>query len=340
MRVFMGGVIVALAAIANLAPAVADEEVNVYSARQEVLILPLLDRFTERTGITVNIVSAKADALLARLQREGINSPADVFLTTDAGRLARAKEAGLLQPAQSVRLEELVPATYRDPEGYWFGISLRARPIIYAKDRVKPSELSTYADLTSQKWAGRICVRSSTSVYNQSMLAAMVVRQGVESAEHWARGLVANFARDPQGGDRDQIRAVAAGECDVALANTYYLAGLAKSKDKADRQAAQKVAIFWPDQDGHGVHVNVSGAGVAKFAPNQGNAVKLLEFLIGEEAQGIYASVVNEYPVVAGAPVADIVASWGTFKADDLNLATLGTYNGAAVRVADRSGWK
>ncbi len=340
MRVFMGGVIVALATIANLAPAVADEEVNVYSARQEVLILPLLDRFTERTGITVNIVSAKADALLARLQREGINSPADVFLTTDAGRLARAKEAGLLQPAQSVRLEELVPATYRDPEGYWFGISLRARPIIYAKDRVKPSELSTYADLTSPKWAGRICVRSSTSVYNQSMLAAMVVRQGVESAEHWARGLVANFARDPQGGDRDQIRAVAAGECDVALANTYYLAGLAKSKDKADRQAAEKVAIFWPDQDGHGVHVNVSGAGVAKFAPNQRNAVKLLEFLIGEEAQGIYASVVNEYPVVTGAPVADIVASWGTFKADDLNLATLGTYNGAAVRVADRSGWR
>ena len=340
MHVVMGSAIALLATMVYLAPAAAEQEVNVYSARQEVLILPLLDRFTERTGVTANIVSAKADALLARLQREGINSPADVFLTTDAGRLARAKEAGLLQPAQSVRLEKLVPATYRDPEGYWFGISLRARPIIYAKDRVKPSELSTYANLTDRKWAGRICVRSSSSVYNQSMLAAMVVRQGVESAENWARGLVANFARDPQGGDRDQIRAVAAGECDVALANTYYLAGLAKSKDSADREAAAKVAIFWPDQNGHGVHVNVSGAGVAKFAPNHANAIKLLEFLIGEEAQGIYASVVNEYPVVEGAPVADIVASWGTFKADDLNLATLGTYNGAAVRVADRSGWK
>lgn len=341
MRIAVSAAFFVLASAGLHTPSIADQgEVNLYSARKEFLILPLLDRFTERTGIDVNIVSSKADALLSRLEREGINSPADVFLTTDAGRLARAKEAGFLQPVRSMELEKLVPSVYRDPEGYWFGISLRARPIIYAKDRVEPSELSTYADLTGARWAGRICVRSSSSVYNQSLLAAIIVRHGETSAEEWARGLVANFARDPRGGDRDQIRAVTAGECDIALANTYYLAGLASSQDEADREAAAKVAIFWPDQDEHGVHVNVSGAGVAKYAPNPDNAIRLIEFLIGEEAQGIYASVVNEYPVVKGAPVSDILASWGPFRADDMNLAMLGTYNGAAVRVADRAGWK
>ena len=195
----------------------AADEVNVYSARQEVLIKPLFDLFTEQSGIEVNVVSAKADALLARLKREGINSPADVLLTVDAGRLARAKDMELLQPAQSITLERKVPPIYRDPEGYWFGISLRARPIIYATDRVTPGELSTYAELADPKWRGRVCVRSSSNVYNQSMLAAMIVHRGVETAEAWARGLVANFARDPQGGDRDQIRAVAAGECDVGV---------------------------------------------------------------------------------------------------------------------------
>lgn len=340
----MRSVLRALAIIAVVAgfpaPALADPEVNVYSARQEVLIKPLFDSFTEATGIRVNVVSAKADALITRLQREGINSPADVLLTVDAGRLARARQMELLQPAQSLALEKAVPPTYRDPEGYWFGISLRARPIIYAKGRVDPGELSTYADLADAKWAGRICVRSSSSVYNQSLLAGMIVRRGVETTEAWARGLVANFARHPQGGDRDQIRAVAAGECDLALANTYYLARLANSDAEEDREVASKATVFWPDQDGAGVHVNVSGAGVTSYAPNQVNAVKLIEFLISEPAQRMYADVVNEFPVVRGIPPSSAVAAWGDFKADDVNLAALGTYNPAAVRIADRAVWK
>ena len=329
----------ALVAWAVPSPASA-AEVNVYSARQEVLVRPLFDAFEAATGIAVNVVSGKADALLQRLQREGANSPADLLLTTDAGRLIRARDLGLLAPVRSAVLEAAIPAQYRDPEGAWFGLSVRARPIIYAVDRVKPEELSTYQALAGEQWRGAICVRSSNNIYNQSMLAARIAHFGPGATEAWARGLVANFARKPQGGDRDQIRAVAAGECDVALVNTYYLAQLAASRRAADREAAAKVAIFWPDQDGHGVHVNISGAGVTASARNGAEAIRLIEFLAGDEAQRIYAEVVYEYPVRPGVPAAAVVAAWGSFRADDLNLAVLGAHNAEAVRIADRAGWR
>lgn len=327
------------------AAAGAPESVNVYSGRQEVLIRPLLDDFTAATGIAVNVVSAKADALLERLRREGVNSPADVLLTVDAGRLIRAKEAGVLQAVESAVLTEAIPPQYRDPEGYWYGLSVRARPIIYARDRVDPDTLSTYEDLVDPKWRGAICVRSSTNIYNQSMLAAMIAHLGVDRTEAFARGLVENFARPPQGGDRDQIRAVAAGECDLALANTYYLARLATSAKESDRAAAAKVAIFWPNQEGpgpagRGTHVNITGAAVTASARNRDNAIRLIEFLAGDRAQRIYAETVQEYPVKPGIAVSAVVAAWGPFKADALPLAALAENNAEAVRIADRAGWR
>ena len=335
---FLGATVVA-AALAAPAPALG-AEVNVYSARQEVLIRPLFDAFEAATGITVNVVSGKADALLQRLAREGVNSPADVLLTVDAGRLVRAKQAGLLQAVYSDVLAANVPAQYRDPENTWFGLSVRARPIVYATARVEPGALSTYEALAGAAWRGRVCVRSSNNIYNQSLLAAMIHHLGPEKTEAWARGLVANFARKPQGGDRDQIRAVAAGECDVALVNTYYLARLATSKREAEREVAAQVAIFWPNQEGRGVHVNVSGAGVTASAHNRENALRLIEFLSGDVAQRLYAGAVYEYPVKPGVVAAEIVASWGPFKADAINLSVLGENNAEAVRIADRAGWR
>jgi iron(III) transport system substrate-binding protein len=345
-RGFVFGTVIAAAVFAamTLGPAAgtaaAGGEVNIYSARQEVLIKPLLDRFTARSGIRVNLVAGTADALVQRLRSEGVNSPADILLTVDAGNLNRAREMGLFQPIRSERLEKAVPAAYRDPQGYWFGLSMRARPIMVARDRVDPAALGTYQDLADPRWRGKVCVRSSSNVYNQSMVAAMIAERGVPATEAWARGLVANFARPPQGGDRDQIKAVAAGQCDVALVNTYYLGSMFHAAEAGEREAAARVAIVWPDQKERGVHVNVSGAGVTRHAGNRDNAVRLLEFLVSEEAQRWYAEVNFEYPVRPGTPVSDTLAGWGTFKADDLNLAVLGEHNAEAVRLMDRAGWR
>ncbi len=324
-------------ALSSTAPA---EEVNIYSARQEVLIKPLLDQFSTQTGITVNLVAGKADALVQRLQSEGINSPADILLTVDAGNLNRANELGLFQPLQSEILEQAVPAAYRDPQGHWFGLSMRARPIMYAVDRVDTAGLVSYADLATARWKGKICVRSSDNVYNQSLVAAMIAEQGVAETEAWTKGLVANFARPPQGGDRDQIKAVAAGQCDLALANTYYLGGMLNSEQAEDRAAAEKIAILWPNQGERGVHVNVSGAGVTRHAKNFDNAKKLLEFMVSEQTQAWYAEANFEYPVRPGTAMSPILAGWGEFLADDLNLALLGEHNAEAVRLMDRAGWR
>jgi iron(III) transport system substrate-binding protein len=323
-----------------VSPALAAGEVNIYSERQEVLIKPLLDRFSAQTGIKVNLVAGKADALMQRLASEGINSPADVLLTVDAGNLNRAMELGLFQAVRSETLEKTVPAAYRDQAGHWFGLSMRARPIMYAKDRVNPADLATYQDLTDARWKGKVCVRSSSNVYNQSMVSALIAQHGVPATEAWAKGLVANFARPPQGGDRDQIKALAAGQCDVALVNTYYLGGMLNASQAEEKEAAAKVAILWPNQKDRGVHVNVSGAGVTKHAKNHDNAVQLLEFLVSEEAQRWYAEANYEYPVRPGTPVSATLAAWGTFKADDLNLAILGEHNPEAVRLMDRAGWR
>ena len=325
---------------ATMLSAQAGGEVNVYSYRKEHLIRPLLDAFTEATGIEVNLVSIKADALLERLKSEGANSPADILLTADASRLWRAREADVLQPVRSSVLEGAIPPQYRDPEGYWFGLSVRARVLFHARDRVDPAALSSYAALADPEWHGRICIRSSTNVYNQSLLASIIAHEGAAAAEAWAAAMVANLARKPQGGDRDQIKAAAAGECDIAVANTYYYARMVNSSKESERAAAAKVALFWPDQDGTGAHVNVSGAAVTRSSRNKDNAIRLIEFLAGETAQRIYAEQVYEFPVRPGVPLAPTVAAWGSFRADTIGLSALGAHQAEAVRIFDRVGWR
>lgn len=317
------------------------QEVNLYSARKEALIKPLLDEFSQKTGIQVNLVTGKADALVKRLETEGPNTPADVLITVDAGRLHRAKAAGLLQPIDSEVLREAVPTAYRDPENYWFGLSLRSRPIMYAKGKLDPNTLTSYEDLADPRWRGKICVRSSSNIYNQSLVASMIVAIGEQQTEQWARGLVANLTRPPKGGDRDQIRAAAAGQCVIAIANTYYLARMMSSrKDQRERQAAEKIGIIWPNQNDRGAHINVSGAGVTKFAKHKDNAKKLLEFLVSDQAQRFYADSNHEYPVKADMEPSEVLKQWGSFKGDAVNLSLLGEHNSTAVKIMDRAGWR
>lgn len=314
--------------------------VNLYSSRKEELIKPLLDRFTEQTGIAVNLVTGKEDALLQRLKSEGANSPADLLIAADAGNLHRAKAAGVTQPFLTPGLQAAVPPSYRDPDGHWVALSVRARPILYVAGKTDPAGLSTYEALAEPAFKGRICIRSSDNIYNQSLVASLIAAHGEAATETWARGLVANLARPPKGGDRDQIKAAAAGECDIAIANTYYLAGMLTGKDQADRDAAARMAVFWPNQAGRGVHVNVSGAAVAAAARHKDAAVRLVEFLASPESQAWYGEHNGEYPVRPGVPTSPTLAAWGSFKADDLNLAKLGELNAQAVKLMDRAGWK
>ncbi len=321
-------------------PALGAESINIYSARKEALIKPLLDQYSAETGIEINLVTGKGDALLTRLRSEGRNSPADVLITTDAGRLYRAQEAGVLRPVESELLVTTVPAHLRSGDGEWFGLSVRARALVYSRERVSAEELGTYEDLTDSKWRGRICVRSSSNIYNQSLVAGMLSTRGEADTDAWLDGFVANFSRPPQGGDRDQIKAVAAGQCDVAVVNSYYLGAMVQSSDRAEREAAAEVAIFWPDQEGRGTHVNVSGAGVTAASNNPELALSLIEFLVREESQRWYAETNNEYPVRADVAPSALLASWGEFKADQTDVAELGRLNSAAVMAMDRAGWK
>lgn len=331
-------VLAALSSALFSTAAVFANEVNIYSARQEELIKPLLDKFSAQSGIKVNLITGKPDELISRLASEGRNSPADLLISTDVGRLYRAKQQGVLQSIDSEKLTSAIPEQLRDPAGQWYGLTMRARPIMYVPGKVKPEELSTYADLASPKWRGRICIRSSDNIYNQSMVAGLIAHEGAAAAEQWAKGLVANFARPPRGGDRDQISAAASGVCDIAIANTYYLGGMLA--DEEQRSVAEKVKVFWPDQEGNGVHVNISGAGVAAYAPNKDNAVRLLEYMVTEQAQQWYAETNHEYPVVAGVQASDLLQKMGDFKADKLNLDKLGELNAEAIRVMDRAGWR
>lgn len=332
----------ALAALACtlVAGTVEAAEVNVYSARKDHLLKPVLDEFTKQTGIKVNLLSAGEDQLLERLKNEGKDSPADLFITTDVAHLHKARVAGVLQPVQSKALTEAIPAAYRDPQGYWVGLSARARVVFYAKDRVKPSDITTYEDLADPKWKGRICVRSSSSTYNQSLLAGMIAVNGPAKAEAWAKGIADNMARKPQGGDRDQIAAVAAGQCDIAIANTYYYGGMVNSAKAEEREAAAKVGIAFPNQQGRGTHMNVAGAGVAASAKHKAEAVQLLEFLAGPDAQRLFAEANNEFPVRPGVKPSPTVAAWGKFKGEDINVAMLGENSAEAVRIFDRVGWR
>jgi iron(III) transport system substrate-binding protein len=316
------------------------KEVNVYSARQEALIKPVLDKFTQETGIAVNLVTGDDDALLTRLRSEGRNSPADVLLTVDAGRLYRAKEAGILQPIRSDYLEQHIPAHLRNGDGYWFGLSVRARVIAYATDRIDPATLSTYEALTDDQWRGRLCVRSSGNIYNQSLVASMLSTQGEVATEDWIKGLVANFARPPQGGDRDQIKALATGQCDLALVNTYYFGAMLRSDDADEKAATRNVALFFPNQEDRGTHINVSGAGVTQSAKNVAEATALIEFLTRPQAQRWYAETNNEYPVRDDIEPSALLASWGDFKADSVDVTELGRLNAQAVMAMDRANWK
>ncbi|WP_142848285.1 Fe(3+) ABC transporter substrate-binding protein [Telmatospirillum sp. J64-1] len=333
------GFAVAAATVAG-ATAVQAAEVNVYSSRQDHLIKPLLDQYSESTGVQVNLLSGSAEQLIERLKNEGANSPADVLITVDVGNLHSAKMADVLQPISSPVLDSNVPANYRDSDGNWYGLSRRARVIFYSKDRVQPSELSTYEALAGDEWKGRICIRSSGNIYNQSLLAAMIATEGEEKAEAWAKGIAENMARQPQGGDRDQIKAVAAGECDVAIANTYYFGNMAASDNAEDKAVVEKIGVFFPNQGDRGTHVNLSGAGVTKASKNKEEAIKLIEYLTSDEAQEWYAQVNSEYPVKPGVAVSPILASWGEFKADAVQAQKLGENNAAAVRIFDRVGWR
>ena len=316
------------------------DEVNLYSSRNEGLIKPLLDEFTAETGIRVNLLTGSGSGLLSRIQSEGSNTPADLFLTVDAGSLHRAKQANLFQPIHTQILEGAVPDHLRDSERHWHGLSMRARPVFYAKERVSPEEITDYLSLADEQWRGRICVRSSDNIYNQSMVAAMIAHHGEAVTEEWARGLVANFARNPVGGDRDQIHAVASGQCDIAIANTYYFGGMSLSEDATNQNTVSKVAIAWPAQDSYGTHVNVSGIGLIKSARNPENAIKLMNFLARESSQNWYAEANSEYPVNPNAQWSEVLQSWGNFKADEISMSELGENNAAAVRLMDRAGWR
>ena len=317
------------------------DEVNIYSARKENLIKPILDQFSAETGIKTNLITASADKLLTRMINEGRNTPADILITVDAGRLHRARQADILQPFQSPEIEKIVPSKLRDSENYWVGLSQRARVIFYARDRVKPEQLSTYENLADEQWKQRICIRGSGNIYNQSLVASMIVANGQTATQQWAEALVNNLARPPKGGDRDQIKAAAAGQCDIAVANTYYFANMLESKkDTAQIEAAKKMAIFWPNQQGRGAHVNISGAGISKYSRNLENATRLLEFLVSPAAQSWYAKVNYEYPVNSNVKPGGLIASWGEFKADTVNLSKLGELNAEAVKTMDRAGWK
>jgi len=331
----------ALAALALATSAAAQDQVlNLYTARHYQTDDSLYHNFTRQTGIKINRIEAGEDVLIERIRQEGARSPADVLMTVDAGRLWRAEQAGLLQPTKSKLLEERVPAALRHPDGLWFAFSVRARPIFYAKGKIDPASLRNYEDLADPGLKGKVCVRSSSAMYNLSLMSSMIAAGGPEKAEQWAKGVVANMARDPKGGDTDQFKALAAGECQVTVANTYYYVRLAKSGKPEDRAIAEKIGVIFPNQDNRGAHVNISGAGVAKNAPHHDAAVKFLEYLASPEAQAYFANGNNEYPV--NGPVRDNreLAALGEFRKDTLNVSMLGRNQAEAQRIYDRAGWK
>ena len=322
----------------DAAPVGDNGEVNLYSSRHYDTDLAMYEDFTRETGIKVNRIEADADALIERIQSEGEFSPADLLITVDAGRLWRAEEAGVLAPVTSDVLNERIPAHLRHPEGLWFGLSTRARIIIYNKAAGAPEGLANYADLANPAFKGDICVRSSSNIYNISLLSSIVAHSGADNAEAWAKGVVANFAKPPQGNDTAMIEAVAAGECRISVVNTYYLARYAGG-DAAGKALFDKVGVIFPDQAGNGTHVNISGAGLVKTAPNRDNAVKFLEYLTSESAQRYFADGNNEYPAAVGLKANSAVEQLGSFKADTLNAAEIGRNQAEAVRIFDRAGW-
>ena len=313
---------------------------NLYSSRHYETDEAFYEAFTEQTGIRIQRVEAKGDELIERLQSEGAQSPADVFVTVDAGRLWRAEQAGLFEPVESPQLEASIPANLRHPDGLWYGYSTRARMIFYDKTRIDPAGLNDYESLADPRFEGEVCIRSSDNIYNLSLLASIIAHSGTAAAEEWARGVVANMARPPQGGDTDQLKAVAAGECGIAVANSYYFARMLASDDPADVAAVEKLGWIFPNQDNRGTHVNVSGAGMVRGAPHPEAARKFLEYLATDDAQRWFADGNNEFPVTGVSTGNPALEALGPFKADKLNVAELGTHQAEAQRVFDRAGWR
>ena len=316
------------------------QELNLYSSRHYNTDDELYERFTSQTGIKVNLIEGKADELIERIKSEGANSPADVLITVDAGRLWRAEQAGLFAPVSSQVLTEKIPANLRHPDNMWFGFTKRARVIMYNKNTVDPAQLSTYENLADPQWKGKVVIRSSSNIYNQSLVAGLIEVHGEEKVEEWCRGLVSNFARPPEGNDRAQIEAVAAGFADLGVANTYYLPRYAQDADPTKQAIFQQIGVFFPNQSDRGTHVNISGGGLVKNAPNKEGAIAFLEYLVSPAAQTFFAQGNNEYPVVAGTPIDPIVGSFGTFKEDTTNVSAYGANNAMAVQIMDRAGWK
>ena len=312
--------------------------VNVYSARHYDTDLALYERFEEQAGIRVNLIEGASDGLIERIVNEAEFSPADLLITVDAGRLWRAEQAGVFQPVESTVLKARIPAHLRDPEGHWFGLSKRARVIVYNKARGLPEGVSRYEDLADPRLGGAICMRSSGNIYNLSLLGSLIEHNGEGSADEWASGVVANFRREPQGNDTAQLRAVATGECGVSIANTYYIGRLLGSDDAQERAVVEGLGILFPNQEGRGTHVNISGAGVTRYAPHRDNAVMFLEYLTGDDAQTLFAEGNNEYPVVG--PASGPIASLGEFEEDAVNAAVLGANQALAVKTYDRAGWR
>ena len=320
--------------------ALAQQQVlNLYSSRHYQTDEALYANFEKATGIKVNRIDGPEDPLIERMKSEGDKSPADLLVTVDMGRLLKAQQLGLFQPISSKLLEEKIPAELRAPDGSWFGFSVRARPIYYAKSRVDKSQLPDYESLADPKWKGKVCVRSGSHPYNLSLMSSIIAANGPTKAEEWAKGVVANMARPPKGGDTDQIKAVSSGECDIALGNTYYFVRILKSEKPEDKVIAENVGVIFPNQGNRGAHINISGAGVAKYAPNKANAIKFLEYLASPEAQDYFANGNNEYPVV-GKPDNRQLASLGTFKRDPLPMDEVGKNYAVAAQILDRVGWK
>ena len=317
-------------------------EVNLYSQRHYAVDELQYKNFTEKTGIKVNVVKANADELIERLKNEGGSSPADLFVTVDAGKLFNAREAGVLQKIPSENINQNIMGELRDPEGFWAPITYRSRVIVYSNERVKKSDLSTYEDLANPKWKNRLLVRSSSNAYNQALMSSLVANLGSENTESWASAVVSNFARDPKGSDRDQVKAIAAGQGDIAIVNSYYIGLLLASEKEEELNAGNSVSVFFPNQgeDDRGSHINISALGLIKSSPNKENAIKLIEYLTSEEAQDVYVNNSYEYPANSMVEPSQIVKSWGGFKIDKLNLNALGEFRPEALRIFDKTGWK
>ena len=336
-RALAAATVLACAAALDIPAATAQSgEVNVYTYRETRLIQPLFDAFTKETGIKVNVVSASS-GLEQRIKAEGANSPADVLLTVDIGRIDEAVQAGVTQPIKSEAVDKVVPTQYRDPDGHWAGISMRARVNYASKDRVKQDTI-TYEELADPKWKGRICIRSGQHIYNNALFAAYVAHHGEAKAEEWLRGLKANLAQKPSGGDREQARDVAAGKCDIGIGNTYYWA-LMMNKDTDKKPWAEATKVILPTFAGAGTHVNLSGVLLAKNAPNKANATRLIEWLVGDTAQHIYADANYEYPVRAGVAVNPTIAGYGALKADPLPIAKIAANRKTAATLTDKVGF-